>query len=43
MGVACVDVRVSRRLREELAWTADKWLWVIINIVLLIIVIPIRN
>ena len=31
-----VDVRVSSHLKEELAWAADKWLWVISTIMLFI-------
>ena len=34
MGVAYVNVRVSRYLKEELAWTIDKRLQVISNIML---------
>ena len=29
-------------LKEELAWAIDKWLWVIINTMLLKTVIPLR-
>ena len=29
---AYVGIRVSRHLKEELAWPTDKWLWVISNI-----------
>ena len=29
-----IDVRVSSHLKEELAWAADKWLWVINTITL---------
>ena len=36
VGVACVGVVcVSRYLKEELAWTTDKGLWVISNIMAL--------
>ena len=38
VGVAYVNVRVSRCLKEELSWAIDKRLWLIINTVLLIIV-----
>ena len=31
VGVAYLNERVSRRLKEELAWIKDKWLWVISN------------
>ena len=27
-----MNVCVSRRLKEELAWVIDKWLWVINNL-----------
>ena len=43
MGVACVDIHISKHLKEELAWATDKWLWVISNIMLFKIVIPLRN
>ena len=29
-----VDIRVSRNLKEDLAWAVDKWLWVISTIML---------
>ena len=35
MGVAYVNVRVSKRLKEELAWIIDKRLWIISNKMLL--------
>ena len=43
MGVVYMDVNISRRLKEELAWAIDKWLQVISNIMLLETVIPLRN
>ena len=43
-GVVCVGIiRVSRHLKEGLAWTTDKWFQVISNITLLKTVIPPRN
>ena len=30
-GCEWVGVHVSRRLKEELTWDIDKWLWVISN------------
>ena len=43
VGVASVsELRVSRRLKEELAWAMDKRLRLIINIMLFITVIPLR-
>ena len=27
--VAYINICVSRRLKQELAWAIDKWLWVI--------------
>ena len=41
-GVAYVNVCISRHLKEELAWAIDKWLWLIINIMLFKTVIPLR-
>ena len=35
MGVAYMKVRVSRCLKQELAWVIDKRLWVISNKMLL--------
>ena len=29
VGVVDVNVCISSHLKEELAWAADKWLWVI--------------
>ena len=37
-----MNVRVSRRLKEELAWAIDKWLRLIINKMLFKTVIPLR-
>ena len=34
VGVVDVDVCVSSHLKEELAWAADKWFWVISTIML---------
>ena len=31
MGVAYVNVHLSRHVKEELAWAVDKWLQVISN------------
>ena len=42
VGVAYVNVRVSRRLKEELAWAIDKRLRLIINAILFKTVIPLR-
>ena len=42
VGVAKVNIRVSRHLKEELAWAIDKWLRLIINIMLFKTVIPLR-
>ena len=42
MGVAYVNVRVSRRSKEELGWAIDKRLRVIINTMLFKTVIPLR-
>ena len=40
MGVAYMNVLLSRRLKEELAWVIDKWLGVISKKML---VVPLRN
>ena len=40
--MAYVNVRVSRCLDEELGWAIDKWLWLIVNKMLLKTVIPLR-
>ena len=37
-----MNVYVSRRLKEELAWAIDKQFQLIINTMLFIIVIPLR-
>ena len=36
MGVAYVNERMLRRLKEELSWAIDKPLWLIINTMLVI-------
>ena len=41
--MAYVNVRVSKSLKEELAWAKDKRFQVISNIMLVKIVIPLRN
>ena len=43
IDVAYVNVRVSRRLKEELAWVIDKRLRVISNKMLFKTVVPLRN
>ena len=43
MGVAYVNVHVSRHLKEELAWVIDKRLWAISNKMLFKTVLPLRN
>ena len=43
VGVAYVNMRVSRRLKEELTWVIDKRLWVISNKMLFKTVVPLRN
>ena len=42
VGVAYVNVHVSRCLKEELSWAIDKWLRLIINTMLFKTVIPVR-
>ena len=42
VGVAYVNVRVSRHLKEELIWATDKRLRLIINKMLVKIFIPLR-
>ena len=42
VSVVYVNVHVSKRLKEELAWAIDKWLWAISNKMLLKTVIPLR-
>ena len=42
VGVGYVNVRVSRRLKEELGWAIDKRLRLIINTMLFKTVIPLR-
>ena len=41
-SVAYVNVRLPRRLKEELAWAIDEQLW-LTNTILFKIVIPLRN
>ena len=41
--VAYMNVCVSKRLKEELAWAIDKWLRVISNKMLFKTVVPLRN
>ena len=41
--MAYVNVRVSRHLKEELAWVIDKWLRANSNEMLFKTVIPLRN
>ena len=43
VDVAYVNVRISRRLKEELAWVIDKRLWAISNKMLFKTDIPLRN
>ena len=43
VGVAYLNVSVSKRLKEELAWVIDKWLWVISNKMLFETVVSLRN
>ena len=43
VGGMYVNVRVSRCLKEELAWVIDKRLWVISNKILFKTVVPLRN
>ena len=42
VGVVYMNVRVSRRLKEELSWVIGKWLWLIINTMLFKTDIPVR-
>ena len=42
MGVAYLNVRVSRHLKEELSWATDKLLQLIINTMLFKTAIPLR-
>ena len=42
VGVAYINVHISRHLKEELGWAIDKRLWVIINKMLFKTVIPLR-
>ena len=43
VNVAYVNVCISRRLKEELAWVIDKQLWTITNKMLFKTVVPLRN
>ena len=43
VGVAYMNVCVSKQLKEELAWAIDKWLRVISNKMLFKTVVPLRN
>ena len=40
MGVVYVNICMSKRLKEELAWAVDKWLQVVSNKMLFKTVIP---
>ena len=42
VGVAYVNIRVLRHLKEELSWAIDKRLRLIVNTVLFKTVIPLR-
>ena len=42
VGVAYVNVRILRPLKEELSWAIDKWLRFIINTMLFKTDIPVR-
>ena len=43
VGVAYMNVCVSKRLKEELAWAIDKRLQIISNKMLFKTVVPLRN
>ena len=43
VGMAYVNVRISKQLQEELTWAIDKRLWVISNKMLFKTVAPLRN
>ena len=43
VGVAYVNILISRHLKEELAWAIDKRLWVISNKMLFKTAVPLRN
>ena len=43
VGVAYMNVRVSRRLKEELGWAIDKRIPLIINKILFKTFIPLRT
>ena len=38
-----MSVRVSRDLKQELAWAIDKWLWIMSNTMLIQTVIPLYH
>ena len=38
VGVAYMNIRVSKHLKEELSWAVDKWLRLIINTISAVIV-----
>ena len=38
-----MSICISRRLKEELAWATDKWLWVIRNVMLFKTVMPLKT
>ena len=40
VDVSYVNVCALRRLKQELAWAIDKWLWVISNTMLFVLVKP---
>ena len=43
VGVAYMNVCVSRHLKEELAWAIDKWFQATSNKMLFKTVVPLRN
>ena len=43
MGVAYMNIRVSKLLKEELAWAIDQGLRIISNKMLFTIVIPLKT
>ena len=43
VGVVYMNVHVTRRLKEELAWVIDKRLQAISNKILCKMVVPLRN
>ena len=40
--MAYVNVCVSRRLKEELGWAIDNWLWLISNKMVFKTVVPLK-